>query len=195
MRAARVRIAQARKVLTLAQRQVIPDVTISAFYDQDQGNQFPRTGGFGISIPIPLFYQQKGEISQARVGLTSSELALRQAEYDVRTEVMKALAAWQGADSIARRFETSVVMRIENLRKAQEIAYQKGAVGVLDLIDAERSYRAIMLDYYAALANRSKAWADLLMAYGEEVGNPLRNSSGSRDDWLSERSRRTNFGR
>ena len=45
MRAARVRIAQAQKMLTLAQRQVIPDVTISAFYDQDQGNQFPRTGG------------------------------------------------------------------------------------------------------------------------------------------------------
>ena len=37
----------------------------------------------------------------------------------------------------------------------------------------QRSYRAIMLDYYTALANRSKAWADLLMAYGEETGNPF----------------------
>jgi cobalt-zinc-cadmium efflux system outer membrane protein len=175
MRAARVRIAQARKTLTLAQRQIIPDVTISAFYDQDQGNQFPRTGGVGVSIPIPLFYQQKGQISQARVGLTSTELALRQAEYDVRAEVMKASAAWKSADAIARRFETSVVKKIETLRRSQEIAYQKGAVGVLDLIDAQRSYRAIMLDYYAALANRSKAWADLLMAYGEETGNPPRN--------------------
>ena len=175
MRAARVRIAQARKTLTLAQRQIIPDVTISAFYDQDQGNQFPRTGGVGISIPIPLFYQQKGQISQARVGLTSTELALRQAEYDVRAEVMKASAAWKSADAIARRFETSVVKKIETLRRSQELAYQKGAVGVLDLIDAQRSYRAIMLDYYAALANRSKAWADLLMAYGEETGNSARN--------------------
>ncbi|WP_245728002.1 TolC family protein [Nitrosovibrio tenuis] len=175
MRAARVRIAQARKMLTLAQRQIIPDVTISAFYDQDQGNQFPRTGGVGISIPIPLFYQQKGEISQARVGLTSTELALRQAEYDVRAEVMKASASWKSADAIARRFEASVVQRIETLRKAQEIAYQKGAVGVLDLIDAQRSYRAIMLDYYTALSNRSKAWADLLMAYGEETGNFARD--------------------
>lgn len=175
MRAARVRIAQARKVLTLAQRRVIPDVTISAFYDQDQGNQFPRTGGVGISIPIPLFYQQKGEISQARVGLTSAELSLRQAEQGVQAEVMKASASWKSADAIARRFETSVVRRIETLRKAQEIAYQKGAVGVLDLIDAQRSYRAIMLDYYTALANRSKAWADLLMAYGEETRNFARD--------------------
>jgi cobalt-zinc-cadmium efflux system outer membrane protein len=45
---------------------------------------------------------------------------------------------------------------------------------VLDLIDAQRSYRAIMLDYHSALANRSKAWADLLMAYGEEPANFLR---------------------
>ena len=178
MRAARVRIAQAKKMLTLAQRQIIPDVTISAFYDQDQGNQFARTGGVGISVPIPLFYQQKGEISQARVGLTSAELALKQAEQGVRAEVMKASASWQSADAIARRFETSVVKRIETLRKAQEIAYQKGAVGVLDLIDAERSYKAIMLDYYTALTNRSKAWADLLMAYGEEIRSFSRNHSG-----------------
>jgi cobalt-zinc-cadmium efflux system outer membrane protein len=174
MRAARVRIAQARKMLTLAQRQVIPDVTINAYYDQDQGNQFPRTGGVGISIPIPLFYQQKGEISKARVDVTSSELVLAQAELGVRAEVVKAWASWQSADAIARRFEASVISRIETLRKAQELAYQKGAIGVLDLIDAQRSYRAIMLDYHSALANRSKAWADLLMAYGEEPANFLR---------------------
>ncbi|HEX8873926.1 MAG TPA: TolC family protein, partial [Nitrosospira sp.] len=184
MRAARARIAQARKMLTLAQRQVIPDVTISAWYDQDQGNQFPRTGGFSVSMPIPLFYQQKGEISKARVGVTSSELALAQAEQGVRAEVMKASSSWQSTDNIARRFETSVVKRIETLRKSQELAYQKGAIGVLDLIDAERSYKAIMLDYYTALANRSKAWADLLMAYGEEARSLPRNRPG-RDDELA----------
>lgn len=169
MKAARIRIAQAKKMLTLAQRLVIPDVTISAFYERDAGNFFPNSGGVGISLPIPLFYQQKGQISKARVGVTTAELALAQSEQGVRTEVLKASASWQSADAIARRFETSVVKRIETLRKAREIAYQKGAVGVLDLIDAERSYKAIMLDYYTALANRSKAWADLLMAYGEET--------------------------
>jgi outer membrane protein, heavy metal efflux system len=37
-----------------------------------------------------------------------------------------------------------------------------------------------MLDYYIALANRSKAWADLLMAYGGEIKN-LSRSSMNRD--------------
>ncbi|MDD5409952.1 MAG: TolC family protein [Methylobacter sp.] len=169
LQAARVRIEQAGKMLTLANRLAIPDVTVSAFYQRDPGNFFTDSGGVGISVPLPLFYRQEGEISKARVGLSSAELALKQTEQGVRAEVMKALSAWQSADAIAQRFETAVVNRIEMLRKAQEIAYQKGAVGLLDLIDAERNYKAMMLDYYTALANRSNAWADLLMAYGEEV--------------------------
>ena len=87
----------------------------------------------------------------------------------MKADVVKALSAWTSADAIAKRFEQSVLERIEKLRVAQEFAYQKGATGLLDLIDAERSYRAMMLDYYTALANRSNAWADLVMALGEEV--------------------------
>ncbi|CAA9891738.1 Cobalt-zinc-cadmium efflux system outer membrane protein [Candidatus Methylobacter favarea] len=169
LQAARLRIQQAGKMLTLAQRLVIPDVTVSGFYQRDPGNFFTNSGGIGISVPLPLFYKQEGEISKARVGLNSAELALRQIELNVQAEVMKDLSAWRSANAIVQRFEESVLKRIEALRKAQEFAYQKGAVGLLDLIDAERSYKAMMLDYYTALANRSNAWADLLMAYGEEI--------------------------
>ncbi|NOT84211.1 MAG: TolC family protein [Methylococcaceae bacterium] len=169
LQAARIRIAQAQKMLTLANRLVIPDVTISAYYQRDPGNYFTDSGGVGISLPLPLFYRQEGEISKAHIGVSSAELALTQTEQSIRSDVIKAMAAWKSADAIAQRFETLVVTRIETLRKEQEFAYENGAIGLLDLIDAERSYKAMMLDYYTALANRSNAWADLLMAYGEEV--------------------------
>lgn len=171
LKAARVRIQQAQKMLTLARRLSVPDVTISGSYTRDPANNILDTGGIGISVPLPLFYRREGEIAKAGVDLNTAELALRQIEQGVRAEVMKAYSALQSADAIARRFEESVVERIEKLRKAQEFAYQRGAVGLLDLIDAERNYKAMMLDYYAALANRSHAWADLRMALGEENGS------------------------
>ncbi|MGZ6419220.1 MAG: TolC family protein, partial [Pseudobdellovibrio sp.] len=90
LRAARVRIEQAGKMLTLANRLAIPDVTVSAFYQRDPGNFFTDSGGVGISVPLPLFYRQQGEISKARVGLSSAELTLKQTEQGVRAEVMKA---------------------------------------------------------------------------------------------------------
>lgn len=169
LQAARIRIAQAQKMLTLANRLAIPDVTVSAYYQRDPGNYFTDSAGVGISVPLPLFYRQEGEISRARVGVSSAELALTQTEQTIRSDIMKATAAWQSADAIAKRFEALVINRIDVLRKEQEFAYENGAIGLLELIDAERSYQAMMLDYYTALANRSNAWADLLMAYGEEI--------------------------
>ncbi len=169
LRAAKTRILQAEKNLTLARRLAIPDVTVMAGYARDPGNYFTNTGMVGFSVPLPVFYRQEGEIAKAGVAMNTAELNLRQAEQSVRAEVAKALSGWKSAEAIARRFETSVVARIEKLRAAQEFAYQKGAAGLLDLIDAERNYKSMMLDYYTALANRSNAWADLLMALGEEV--------------------------
>lgn len=169
LRAARVRILQAEKNLTLARRLTIPDVTLTGAYARDPGNYYANTGVVGFSVPLPLFYRQEGEIAKAGVAMNTAELNLRLAEQNVRADVAKALSAWKSADAISRRFEKLVVARIEKLRAAQEFAYQKGAVGLLDLIDAERNYKAMMLDYYTALANRSTAWADLLMALGEEA--------------------------
>jgi cobalt-zinc-cadmium efflux system outer membrane protein len=168
LRANRVRILQAEKNLTLARRLAVPDVTVTAGYARDPGNYFVNTGMVGVSVPLPIFYRQEGEIAKSGVALSNAELNLRQSEQSVRAEVGKALSTWKSADAIARRFETSVVARIEKLRAAQEFAYQKGAAGLLDLIDAERNYKAMMLDYYTAIANRSNAWADLQMAVGAE---------------------------
>jgi cobalt-zinc-cadmium efflux system outer membrane protein len=167
-RAAKVRIDQAGKFLELARRLAYPDVTVMGSYARDPGNQFTNTGQVGLSVPLPIFYRQEGEIAKAGVAMSNAELILRQTEQNIRSDVSKALSAWKSADAIARRFEQSVLERIEKLRSAQEFAYQKGAAGLLDLIDAERNYKAMMLDYYTALANRSNAWADLVMALGEE---------------------------
>ena len=167
-RAAKIRIDQAGKFLELARRLVYPDVTVSAAFLRDPGNYFSNTGQIGFSLPLPIFYRQEGEIAKANVTLNNAEINLRQTEQNIRADITKALSAWKSADAIVRRFEQSVLERIEKMRSAQEFAYQKGAVGLLDLIDAERNYKAMMLDYYTALANRSNAWADLLMALGEE---------------------------
>jgi cobalt-zinc-cadmium efflux system outer membrane protein len=167
LKAARIRIELSQKNLTLARRLAIPDVTVSAWYARDPGNYFTNTGGIGFSVPLPLFYRQEGEIAKADVNLSNAEIFLRQAEQSVRADVVKALSAWKSADAIAKRFEDSVVGRIRKMRDAQEFAYQRGAAGLLDLLDAERNYKAMMLDYYTALANRSNAWADLLMALGK----------------------------
>ncbi|MGZ5686008.1 MAG: TolC family protein, partial [Usitatibacter sp.] len=46
-----------------------------------------------------------------------------------------------------------------DVARAAEFAYARGATGVLDLLDARRSLKAVELDEVQARAEAAKAWA------------------------------------
>lgn len=54
--------------------------------------------------------------------------------------MINASEQWRSADQLVQRCETDVIRRIKSVRKSVEFAYNKGAIGSLDLIDAERNY-------------------------------------------------------
>ncbi|CAL1238919.1 TolC family protein [Candidatus Methylocalor cossyra] len=168
LKSALLRTDQAEKDLELARRLSVPDVTLSAGYVKDPGNVVLDSGTLSISVPLPIFYRYKGEIGQAVANLNQARLQVEQIKQAIRGEVVTAYAALQSAAAIAARFETEVTRRLEKVRQAAEFAYAKGAASLLELLDAERSYKTMMLDYYAALTERTLAYADLLKALGEE---------------------------
>ncbi|WP_228720074.1 TolC family protein [Methylococcus geothermalis] len=166
--AARTRYAQAKQGIDLAKAQRIPDVRITAGFAHDLGNFVQNGATLGISVPLPLFYRQEGEIAQAGIRSNDAELRVRQTEVAVHSEVSTAFAAWISANTIVKRFETEVLQKAKHIRDSAEIAYTNGSTDIIDLIQAQRDYRNTILDYYQAQANRAYAYADLKMAIGEE---------------------------
>jgi outer membrane protein, heavy metal efflux system len=49
----------------------------------------------------------------------------------------------------------------------------KGATSILDFIDAQRTYKSVMLDYYTAVTNRINAYYDLAKSIGIEPNAEL----------------------
>ena len=171
------RADQAEKDLTLARRLKYPDVTINAGETRDPSNTILNTYFIGISVPVPLFYQYQGEASKAAVNLNQTRLAAQQTELDIRNDVVSSLAAWQSADAVVKRFENQVLDRVLKVRQTAELSYTKGATSVLDLIEAQRNYKAIMLDYNNAVINRINAYYDLCKAIGIEPNASASSSS------------------
>ena len=171
------RADQAEKDLTLARRLKYPDVTINAGETRDPSNTILNTYFIGISVPVPLFYQYQGEASKAAVNLNQTRLAAQQTELDIRNDVVSSLAAWQSADAVVKRFENQVLDRVLKVRQTAELSYTKGATSVLDLIEAQRNYKAIMLDYNSAVINRINAYYDLCKAIGIEPNASASSSS------------------
>jgi cobalt-zinc-cadmium efflux system outer membrane protein len=118
---------------------------------------------------LPLFYQYQGEADKAAVNLSQSRLAAEQTELGIRDDVVSALATWNSANKIVQRFQDGLLDDALTVRNSSELSYSKGATSVLDFIEAQRSYKNVMHDYYAAEIARANAYYDLEKALGVEL--------------------------
>ena len=166
--AAKTRVEQAQKQLTLAKRLAIPDVTVGVGYSHDPQNLNSDFAQVQVSVPIPLFYQKQGEVSQAAVGFQNAQLNLAQTEQTLRADVVASLAKWQAAEKVVNRYEQDILTKIDQIRESAELSYLNGATGIIDLVEAERVHKSALLDYYTALNNRTLTYADLQMAVGDK---------------------------
>lgn len=168
------RAEQAQKELELARRLKYPDLTVNAGYARDPSNNALNSFFVGVSVPVPVFYQYQGEADKATVNLNQAQLAVEQTELAIRSDVTNALAAWHSADKIAQRYENDLLSDAQTVRNSAELAFKKGATGVLDFIEAQRSYKTAMRDYFAAVVGRANAYYDLAKAVGNDaaLGQP-----------------------
>ncbi len=165
----KLRAEQADRQLELARRLKYPDVTVTGGYAHDPSNNALNTGFVGVSVPLPLFYQYQGEADKAAVNLSQSRLAAEQTELIIRSDVTGALATWNSVNKIVQRFRDGLLDDALAVRNSSELAYSKGATSVLDFIEAQRSYKNVMRDYYAAEINRANAYYDLEKYLGAAV--------------------------
>ena len=74
---------QAKKDIELAKAQAIPNVTVLAGFGHDWGNIVTNAAQVGISVPLPLFYRNEGQIAQAGVRANDREVQVRRTENTV----------------------------------------------------------------------------------------------------------------
>ncbi len=165
--AADARTKQAEENQRLANALKTRDVNFALQYQRFPG-QMPGsdTNTIGAAITIPLFtnYEYQGEISRAEVNLTSALEAKQQARASAITEISRARADLDAASEKVNRFDTQILTEAQKAADAAEFAYNHGATGITDLLDARRILRSLQLDAATAHADYAKALAAWMAA-------------------------------
>src|SRR5216683_3344995 len=134
---------RARAALDLARRQRIPEVTLSAQYAQ-QGTgataQTPPTVSVGASLPVPIFYQQQGEVQRAEADLRTQVVQRDKAAAQLASEVITASGAFAASRKLVDRMRGGLLERAQRARDLTRIQYEKGAARLLELLDAQRAF-------------------------------------------------------
>jgi len=111
-----------------------------------------NAAGLTLSIEIPIFDRNQGEIARTHYAVTQAQETKTAAGETVMTDVANAYQAFQVGDQVVQLYLSGYLKQAEDSRDISEYAYKRGAASLLDFLDAERSYRATQLAYRQALA-------------------------------------------
>jgi cobalt-zinc-cadmium efflux system outer membrane protein len=151
---------------------VFPDITVSAQYTQtgDSNNAIqPPTISFGLSAPIPIFYQQQGEIRKAEAAYDTQSLQQAKTTAQVVSDVSTAMAGYESTRALVERMEKLLKPSAERAFSITRLQYDKGAATLMDFLDAQRTYIATNVEYLQDLANYWTAVFQVEQAVGTEL--------------------------
>ncbi|ADQ85348.1 cyclic nucleotide-binding protein [Methylovorus sp. MP688] len=156
--------AEAR--LRLEEKLRNPGLTLKGGFEQDPDYSTVR---LGVAIPLPVWNQRQGPIAEAAAGVRQVTAALSERELSLQRDVDSAYQRYLIAQGQVNSFESGLLNQAESALKVAESAYRFGERGILDYLDAQRTYRAVRKDYLAARYDYVNSMLEIERLLGTEL--------------------------
>jgi outer membrane protein, heavy metal efflux system len=163
VRMARSTLRAASEAGHLAEAQRSRDVVVGVEYQRVGNDQ-----AVGVTTQIPLFAynNQRAGVTQAVALERAAEAQLRQAERQAFTDVDKAYQGYLTASRALALYNDANLKQVADVRSVTAYTYERGAVSLLELLDAERMTRQTLAAYNQARAAYQLALFQLEQATG-----------------------------
>ena len=136
----------------------LPKLALRAESEQDSEFTSKRVG---LALEVPLWNWRSGPVgvAAARLNQTNEQLAFEE------FSLLQALDAAYQQLSIAQAqvvaLESGIVRQTANALRISEIAYKAGEKGFLEVLDAQRAYRAARNELISARFELASAWSEI----------------------------------
>lgn len=164
---ARVSQAEAQHGLALSLKDA--DVTVGIQYEHVPAGSSISNHDVGVSLSFPLQirYQNQGEIESAEVAREAAVAQLGAVKAAALQELQKAWSDLGSARNLVEHYQNGIVPKAEQDAQATEFAYKHGSGSLTDLLDARRTFHAVLLDAVNARASYAIALEEWQAAAGE----------------------------
>ncbi|MDB4999926.1 MAG: hypothetical protein JWR76_1003 [Mucilaginibacter sp.] len=158
--------------LALQKAMAVPDVNVGGSFDQ-HSSYANNYVGLQISLPLPIFNRNQGNIKNAKLLVQSQQFAVQSNEAQLKNDVYSAVNQYKLSQQLLSTNETDFYNKYDQLYKSMQKSFQQKQVGLQEFIDFFDSYRETKLKILQQQLNLQKAIADLNFAVGTTVVNPL----------------------
>jgi outer membrane protein, heavy metal efflux system len=159
-----VKLARDSQALAVSGR--ARDLTGDAEYDRDGT---ANTVAFGVSIDLPIHDRNQGNIARSQIAVRQAAEVESGARATVLTDVTNAYAGLQTNAKIIALYQSGYLDQAQQSLDIATYVYQQGAGTLLDVLDAERTFRETQLAYRQALAAYMTSVQELNFVVGRQV--------------------------
>jgi outer membrane protein, heavy metal efflux system len=136
----------------------LPQFALKAAIDQDNEVRNKR---IGLAVTIPLWNWRSGPIGEAAGRLSRADNDVMHQEFSLMQELDAAYQQYEIAQSQMVALESGIVRQAANALRIVEIAYKAGEKGFLEVLDAQRVFRAARNELITARYELASAWAEI----------------------------------
>ena len=148
--------SQADLRLQLAQGKV--DYTVGTEYRRQQGlNGTGNSLGFFVSVPLPVFNRNQGEIERARLEQEQLSLRIRAVQAAIGTEVTNAYQQYTTNKDLLDSIEKNALEQARNVRQTTEYSYRRGEASLIEFLDAQRAFNDAVQSYNEVRAEYARS--------------------------------------
>ncbi|MGE5471857.1 MAG: TolC family protein [Bacteroidota bacterium] len=155
---ARAEMVRAQRQLDLERSQRWPNVALKAGYDEDPE---VRTSKIGVVVSIPLWDRRRGPVGEAAAQLSRARHELEAQQFSLGQNLEAAVQQYEIAQTQMTALESGIVRQAESALKVAEAAYRFGERGYIEVLDAQRVYRAARSELIAARFELAAAWVEI----------------------------------
>ena len=120
-----------------------------------------RNATLGVTLTVPLWNRREGQVGRARAAIDLAAAQLEQQRAQLLRELDSAGARLAIAQRQVSTFEAGLLRAAETALQVAEAAYRFGERSFLEVLDAQRTVRALRADYAQVRFERIAAWLDI----------------------------------
>ena len=154
----RAEMVRAQRQLDLERAQRLPSLALKASMDEDPDF---RASKIGVVVSIPIWDRRSGPVGEAAAQLSRARNELEAQQYSLSQGLEVAYQQYEIAQTQVVALESGIVRQAESALKVAEAAYRFGERGFLEVLDAQRVFRAARTELIAARYELAAAWVEI----------------------------------
>ena len=157
---ARIEVDRREALTALEQSKRVPDVTVSV--GMQRSNETQRNVLlFGVSVPLPVFDRNQGNLLEALKLEDKARDELQAASVRLHSEVAQGQERLSTITAEVQSLQQEVLPGAKSAYDAATIGFENGKFNFLEVLDAQRTYFTAKSQYLKALGEAHRAAADI----------------------------------